>query len=164
MKFMIYLLSSFFLLVTTCCFAQTNSEGSVTNWGDMVFGARMSVSLTNCVITSGATVQAQCQLENTTTNTIGVRHCGYPVLECKVTLTDESGKSHRLNLNDLPPDVLMNYVMGVDPHEVYHWETPVHVDSSILPGKYALKISRDIYQNEKTRRVISSNVLGIEVK
>ncbi len=133
-----------FCLVATPILADTNALGVTNSWGIPVHGVRLSVQLTNTVLTRGDPVVFTACVTNASTNVIGVAIVTIgPFLGFKVVMIDESGKEFDPRTTVFPNAGSSGPPSRISPgseeaHEIIIFD----FNRSLKPGNYKLKVTR----------------------
>src|ERR1039458_2980661 len=129
--------------VSILCIAtdRAHSQGA-ENWSECesVFGAQMSIALSNNIVAAGFTVILECRCRNTTTNAILARVD--PTYDFQVLLVKSSGASagrtYELTQNRETRDSSVRATRWLT-GTTSHCSIPVTIAKSIGPGEYKLR-------------------------
>jgi hypothetical protein len=162
-------LKIFFLLLTSLVALATETHSETTNqWGDAVFGARLSIAVTNSIIPAGSKVILNCVTKIFSTNTVCfVRTEWHGMYE--VVLIDDSGNSIELNDPANAGDS-METMGGVRPDESFEISIPLLFDKKIKLGHYRLVAKQRVFliknfdRKNAIRGELVSNPLDVQVK
>lgn len=153
------------IVETTLCPAQSvNSQMVVPSWGDSVCGVQISIAATNKEFVTGSTVVLKCQINNLSTNVVGMRYTGLSEYDFSVSLWNDSGTLYDLkpDNSEIPRPITTSTVIGINPNEIYKRDIPVYLGSSIPPGNYKLNVKVAI-SVKKQWHALSSNSLEVQV-
>jgi hypothetical protein len=145
------------------------SYSQTTNqWGDAVFGLRLSIAMTNNACTIGSKIFITCITTNYFTNTVYfVQTESRGIYE--VVLIDDSGKSIELN-NPKNVGDGSEKMKGVKPGESFQCPAPLLLDEKIKSGHYRVIAKQKVYlvKNIDRKNMIQgelvSNPLELTVK
>ncbi|MDR3576417.1 MAG: hypothetical protein P4L50_21320 [Anaerolineaceae bacterium] len=119
-------------------FALENGHAQVsTNWGKPLYGVQLSISLSNSVMTTGATNVLRCWINNASTNKIDIFRDAVSFSPAtSFLITNDSGKSF-----ELIPAITYSSISAIHikPGEVYEWSALAVVGKEVSPGDYELK-------------------------
>jgi len=149
-------LFSIFVVVfaANLCMAQSNRPVAATNWGKSVQGVRLSIAMTNSVVTMGSSSTILTVVTNASTNAIKVTYTGRPS-DFDVVLTSTRGTAFHM----------------IEPAQVETLRTMVEVKSggqdvrtigltfAQPPGDYTLQATR-YFSGGK----LESNLLKVQIK
>jgi len=153
------------IALLTGLFSEQTYSQSITNWGEKVLGAQLSIAVTNNTISTGTNTIIQCRIKNSSTNPISLT---YPLMlpdDTHLFLINDSGKMLELT----PKQVSGSTLIGptVKGGEIYQWDKPLEVSSNIESGKYKLKATRFFYSvngtNYQSGKLVS-NLLEVQIK
>jgi hypothetical protein len=141
----------------------------VTNqWGSPVFGAQLSISVSNNVISVGSKILLFCVTTNCSTN--GICFTRSEAREMyEVSIINASGKIFELN----DPDNAGNHSEKggkINPSESFKCPVPLHFDERIEPGNYKIIAKQKIYLFRKPDRQdiqrgeLASNFIDVRVE
>jgi hypothetical protein len=116
---------------------------SNTNWGIPVYGAQLSITLTNRIITPGTKTTVHCRVRNCSTNLITLLCPLAPPAGTFLFLTNSS----RLVRNLTPESADGSYLSApsVLPGQTYEWTVPLAIDRATPPGPYKLNATRRMF-------------------
>src|ERR1035437_394502 len=128
------------------CVAQANDSQAITNWGQIVQGVQLAITMTNSVFQVGSSSAVESVTTNSSTNTIIV-DISAPTMNFGVLLTNDTGKSCRVTprLAIREPGRPVTISPGGELSE----SIPVIFGKNIEPGDYTLKATRTFTLNDK---------------
>jgi hypothetical protein len=141
----------------------SNQLDETTQWGRIVAGIQSSVSLSNNVFSSGATIIVKLQAKNSSTNTVKLEpsNLGYTPW-CEFNLTDGSGRIFKFThaatviLATFPP-------VPLKPGELCGWDIPVVTKKGMESGDCFLN-AKALFEREGQLFFLVSNSLKVQLK
>jgi hypothetical protein len=139
---------------------QPTVPAGATNWGPNVQDVRLSIMMTNFVVTTGSTINVVAVITNASTNRISLVTAFSP-RDFNLLLTNNNGKSWPL----IPKlgDFLTVTDETIRPGEVIVRTLPAWFRDEIGPGDYTLKATRK-FRVKDDWLTLESNVLPVRVK
>jgi hypothetical protein len=163
------LLKIFFLFLMLLLALTAKAYSETTNqWEAAVFGARLSIVLTNDVLAVGSKVLLTCITTNHSTNNVCFIQTESRGMY-EVVLIDDSGKSIELN-NPANVGDSSERMGGVRVDESFECPVPLLFDEKIKPGHYRLVAKQKVFliknfdRKNAIRGELISNPLDVEVK
>jgi len=148
--------------IMTTCLAQTIPLSEGTNWGAVVHGTRLSISITNYIASIGSTITLTEQIRNRSRDTVWLE----PYTLKSYVLSNHLGEIYYLIPSyDLkiflatPKEQAEAIVAG----ETKEWSVRFKIKDQIAVGDYQLKDMRVITVKSNESYSIVSNVLGLKV-
>lgn len=130
-------------------------------------GVRMSVSVSNRLVTGGSRLDLSIQITNGSKKTIvvydgdglGTRP------DCTIELTNASGRASKVT----PDRDIFGFLYSsayIDPGQIHEWHGPLRIKKDIEPGSYTMKTGglQILEYDEEHWFQISANEVSIEVK
>jgi hypothetical protein len=152
-----------FLFVANKTYSETTNQ-----WGSPVFGAQLSISVSNNVIATGSKVFLHCLTTNFSTNGVCfIQTASRGMYE--VSIIHASGKSFELN-NPVNAGDNSDRWNKIDRDESFECIVPLLFDKKIEPGSYKIVAKQKIYVFRKPNRQdiqggeLVSNSLDVQVK
>jgi hypothetical protein len=143
-----------------------HSQPIAIDWGRSVHGVQLAITLSNGVITAGATFSLRIQVKNSSTNDESFILTN-PSDTFRVSLIDSSGKNYKLTRGVKGHSTfrkLMSKSYRLRPNEIYACVVPLHVDNSIEPGEYKLEARMYILGAEQHDGFeLASNLLKVHI-
>lgn len=156
------------LLASLVALASKAHSEATNQFGSPVFGAQLSVSVSNNVIMAGSKIFLHCLIRNSSTNDV-IFMLTDTRLMYEVSLIDDSGKNFELNNPDnYDGDHIMN--SKVSPGESREYYVPLMLNVKIKPGNYKIVAKQRIHIFRKPDRQgiqrgeLVSNKLDVQIK
>jgi hypothetical protein len=159
----LFLISVLLLLTIGKIYSQTTNQ-----WGNPDLGAKLSISLSNEVVTSGSTIFLHCLSKNFSTNYVCFIQTD-PKGMYEVFVENTSGKSFKINGLENGDDT-SDRGRGIAFGESYECVVPIPLDRKIKPGNYKIVAKQKIYifkkpdRKEIQRGEVVSNSLDVQIK
>jgi hypothetical protein len=158
MKILITSFAFFIGLFTELTYSQ-----SVTNQENI----QLSIFLTNNIITAGTNVFLQCQIKNSSSNMISLRHPLALPNDTHLFLINNSGKTIELTPSSIIGigSEMIGSVIKAD--KIYEWVNPFEIGTNVETGEYKLEAIRYIHSINGTNyqgSKLISNLLKVQVK
>jgi hypothetical protein len=156
------------ILVISLLLACKAHSQATNQWGAPVFGAQLSISVSNNVIPSGSTVLIQCSSTNSSTNDVYFVRSDSRWMYW-VYITNSLGENVELTGPDKAGDSSPRRGR-ISIGQCYKCLVPVMFDDKVKAGTYQVIVKQDIHINGKPihqniqRGQIVSNPLNIEIK
>ena len=144
--------------------SQTNNPAtSISSNSNTVSVVQISITMTNRVMRHNVPTALQCQIQNSSTDSVAMQYTGEAQYDYAIVLIGSSGKSYDLGPKNrsLRP-IFMNALVAINPGSVYKCDIPISVDNNIPKGAYKLKVCRRILI-QKRWYSITSNCLVVQV-
>jgi hypothetical protein len=145
---------------TNLCMPQSNTPGTLTNWGPGVEGVRLSITMTNGFVERESTFWIVAAITNSSANIISLNHIS-AAADYGVVVTDASGKSYNLRPR------LAGGSSGrlfVEPGMQSVLTIPVTLGKDIGPGDYTIKAARGFLLKDGRFFIPESNPLKVRIK
>lgn len=154
--------SLFFIFVLFAALLINKSFSQINQLDQSVSDVQLSIAATNNIFLVGTNSTIQCQIKNSSTNSISL---DYPLMlpdDTHLFLTDEQGKTVELT----PSQIYGSSLIGptVDQGKIYTWDKTFEIGTNINSGKYRLQAARVIHSKNGMNNKIVSNFLEIEIK
>lgn len=146
----------------------TGYTQEISQWGDPVMGAKLSICLSNTVIATGSNVVLHCIIHNNSTNAV-IYQLADTRLMFSVYLVSQSGK--RIILNDRDKyggDHIKSGRVSIGESRDYF--LPLDLEKKIEPGSYKMIATQKIWifkipnRHDIQRGELVSNELTVELK
>ena len=175
-------------LVATCNAQLTgNSAINHNEWGKSVNGIRMSIAVSNSVISVDAELAVSVKMENLSTNIVYIQEFS-PESDFEFVLKDNSGKAFQLtqsvwvgmgdNYSPLEPNEIHDWILHL-PVDRYYEPTSMTVDGHFdfhtqpikkhfPPGDYTLEATHPMRLSKSETQLevdsVASNLLKVQIK
>src|ERR1700722_900036 len=139
---------------------QTDRSPTITNWGTMSCGARLSIALSNNIIPQGTNIVLTCLIKNDSTNLVSAPM--WAPMGFYAILTNNFGTLHELIPN---PEKFLggsSIASSIMPGQTNSYKVLLNFKQDIKPGNYELVVSRTILVEHKSYKLVS-NALKINV-
>lgn len=130
---------TFLVLLFAACSAFSQSN---TNPEKSVFGARLSICISNNIIASGSKAILNCISTNTSTNTVFFVEAD-PRFMYEIEITGDSGERFTLASPANAGDTSYGHA-GISYRRSYRCAVPLVFSDAIKPGKYTMTAKQDV--------------------
>jgi hypothetical protein len=152
-------------LFANVCIAEVEGSQMITNWGENINGAQLSIGVSNNIVRAGSTTVFYTRTKNSSTNLIRI----IPQFIASYTLTNNSGKTYHAvpvmlkRLDVITANPALN--LDVSPGEIREWSVLIQFDQDMELGEYLFSpITEDITTVDNKVCTLISNSPKVRIK